>query len=406
MKFLSLLFLTTTFAANSFSARLIAKNPNKDLLEKNKEIKIKNHFTFQQNTYFGIEVDQAIESADLAQKINAEVVFIDTPIELIEPTKVVQGKPAWHVTDLHYDQLTNLTAQGQNIVVAIMDTGVDNKHIALQNNMWINSDEIAGNKIDDDKNGYIDDTFGFNFVDRNSNAGPNNSDHGTHCAGIVASAPETNGIARGVAPQTKIMSVKIIEPKNRVTFLSDTAEAIKYAVDNGANILSNSWRIYKDWDYYSAPGKTLLKEAITYAEAHQVIFVAAAGNEASDNDTMMEGAAEEIVPAGLVGHPNLVVVASADEGATRSSFSNYGQNSVHISAPGDSIRSTVPGNKWEEMSGTSMATPLIAGALARGLSSGMTMIEAIEHLKATTTKSTEWDAYVQSGYVNLVEYLK
>src|SRR5690606_232788 len=147
----------------------------------------------------------------------------------------------------------------------------------------------------------------------------------------------------------------------------------------------NSWRIYHSWDQFMNPeGLQMLKEAIQYAEANGVIFVAAAGNEAKDID--VTNAENPIYPLAIQGLHNVVGVAASQQPATGTDhvsegkiayFSNYGINSVAVSAPGKDIISTYPLGQWRSMSGTSMAAPIVAGTLARGFSKGYSMEEAI-----------------------------
>jgi subtilisin family serine protease len=201
------------------------------------------------------------------------------------------------------------------------------------------------------------------------------------------------------------MAVRIIG-NEQAGFLSDAVAGIQYAVDNGARVLSNSWRIYRSWDNYdpSEQNVELLRKAIEYAHSKGAIFVAAAGNETVNLDT--DEANDPIYPAGYQNLPGLVVVASSDVRNAMSSFSNYGANYVNVAAPGSDIISTTPGNQWESFSGTSMATPLVAGALARGLSGTMDPVMAVEKISATSTPGASWTGKVKSGgIVNLGQFL-
>lgn len=242
------------------------------------------------------------------------------------------------------------TTQGsREIVVAVIDTGVDVFHPDLQRNIRLNERELAGRPgFDDDGNGYPDDVFGWDFYHHRPNAIDDNR-HGTHVAGIIGA--ELNGFGTaGAAPVVRILPVKFLGPDGG----GDAAAAIRaidYAVDNGARIISNSW---------GGGGRSeLLNQAIQRAISRGIIVLAAAGNEANDND------ARESYPANYDG---VISVASTDESDALSPFSNYGKSTVQVAAPGSRIYSTVPGGGWDFLSGTSMATPQVSGALALALS--------------------------------------
>lgn len=407
MKKILLVVPALLLSSSTFAERIIVRNANKTSLNQNRSVQIRKEFTLGHNSYTVVEsLERNLNLKKFASKLGAEKAFLDLPIEAIPESEAsTRAAAGWHLADMKYEELSNSSSQGQDIIVAVMDTGVDYNHEQLKPQMWVNADEIEGNGIDDDNNGYIDDVHGFNFVGATNNTDViSGADHGTHCAGIVAALKAPNGLGMGIAQKTKIMAVKILE--NKASFASDVIEGIKYAVDNGANILTNSWRVYKSWGYYAPEGKALIKEAIQYAESKNVIFVAAAGNEQKDNDLILEGTEGEIIPAGFKDLSNMVIVSASSEGGKRASFSNFGKTSVAIAAPGDAIYSTVPNNRWENKSGTSMATPLVAGILARGLSAGMDPKAAIEHLKATADRREFWTDKLQTGTANPLEFLK
>jgi len=193
-------------------------------------------------------------------------------------------------------------------------------------------------------------------------------------------------------------------------FLSDAAEAIVYATNNGAQILSNSWRIYNSWATDgNQQALQMLAGAIQYAGQRGVLFVAAAGNEHKNLD--QSNAQDPIFPLSFQNLPTMIGVASGDSDNFQdviSSFSNHGRNFVQLAAPGSVIFSTVPNGKWEDMSGTSMATPLVAGALARIASKGHSPFVAYQILAATVDQSVQstWEKYVAYGYINIYEAMK
>lgn len=246
-------------------------------------------------------------------------------------------------TDIDAAQAWNY-GTSSSVVVAVIDTGVDYTHTDLASNIWTNTREIAGNGLDDDRNGYTDDIRGWNFVSDNNNPADDNG-HGTHVAGTIG-AVGNNGIGiSGIAWSVKVMALKFMDSTGSGN-LSDAVAAIDYARVNGAKIINASWG--------GGGFSSALQSAITRFQNAGGIFVAAAGNEGSNNVTTAS------YPANYAG---VVSVAASTSTGTLASFSNYGTN-VDIVAPGQNILSTIPGNRYASYSGTSMASPHVAGALA------------------------------------------
>lgn len=277
----------------------------------------------------------------------------------------------------------SVTKGNPEMVVAVIDTGVDYTHEDLMPNLWRNPKEIPNNGIDDDKNGYIDDVIGWDFVSNDNKPFDlaveplqliqgGNPGHGTHCAGNVAARSDSGiGIA-GVAPSVSIMSLRFISDKGEGN-TADAIKAIRYAVDNGAKVLSNSWGSEGDNPQEDIENKAL-KETILFAQDRGVLFVAAAGNGHNgvgyDNDTDPNPG----FPASY-SMDNIISVAALDEQDHLGSFSNWGLRTVDIGAPGVKVFSTTVGGKYSDVvldmygfkatwDGTSMATPHVAGAAA------------------------------------------
>lgn len=234
----------------------------------------------------------------------------------------------------------------KEIIVAVIDTGADYEHPDLIDNMWKNTDEIPRNGIDDDGNGYVDDVHGYNFYDDIPDPMDDNM-HGTHCSGIIAAAHNKIGI-RGIAPNAKIMPVKFLGAWGDGE-LEDGIQAIEYAMINGAHIMSNSWG--------GPPYSQTLDEVIQRVQQKGILFVAAAGNDHSNNDT------EPTYPASYLSS-NVLSVAASNPKDTVATFTNWGPRSVHIAAPGRHILSTIPDEGYKTASGTSMAAPYVSGAAA------------------------------------------
>jgi subtilisin family serine protease len=238
-------------------------------------------------------------------------------------------------------------------IVAIVDTGLDKNHPVFVNSsaVWVNTREIANNGLDDDYNGYVDDVNGWNFIDNSPNFFDDDG-HGTHVAGIIVGTG-LNILDSPVAETAKmrIMPLKFLDANGSGT-TSNAISAIYYAVNNGAQVINNSWG--------GASYTRALHEALTYAYTNRVFIASAAGNNYSNNDTTAMYPSSYDVPS------NTSVAATTDYDYL-ASFSNYGSRTVHIGSPGVLILSTLPNNRTGTMSGTSMATPFISGMAALAL---------------------------------------
>jgi subtilisin family serine protease len=238
-------------------------------------------------------------------------------------------------------------SQGDGVIVAVLDSGVQLTHPDLAANLWRNPDEVPGNGKDDDNNGYVDDVNGANIFTDNGNV-DDDEGHGTHVAGIIA-ARAGNGIGgSGLAPNARIMAVKVLDA-NRSGNSSLLASGIHYAVDEGARILNVSI----NGDGTSSD----LTAALRYATEKGATIVASAGNNSRNLDLTPSYPASS-------NEPSVLTVTATDEGGGVVGFANRGLHSVDLAAPGEMILSTARGSRYEDRSGTSMAAPYVSGALA------------------------------------------
>ena len=241
------------------------------------------------------------------------------------------------------------TEGSPDVIVAVIDSGVDVTHPDLANNIWRNTGETA-NGQDDDGNGYPDDLHGWDFAN-GDNEPEDQNEHGTHVAGTIGAVGGNGGIV-GVSPRVRIMPLKTLSPSGGSTVAA--IQAIDYARRNGAQIINASWGSY---GYSNA-----LREAISRAGQAGILFVAASGN-GDQYGRGMDADRSPMFPASY-DLPNILSVAATDRVDRLSSFSNYGANVVHLAAPGEQIASTVPGRQYAYLDGTSMATPHVAGVAA------------------------------------------
>lgn len=270
-------------------------------------------------------------------------------------------------------------------IVAIIDSGLDLEHAVFKNTdrVYINSGEIPGNSVDDDGNGFVDDVSGWNFVSENSNVF-DSTGHGTHVSGIVLGVTENIvNFNSQLSPRIQILPLKFLN-SDGVGKTSDAIEAINYAIAIGAKVINNSW----GGPSYSSTLHSVFKNAYNAG----ITIVAAAGNEASNNDVV------SIYPASL-DVPSLISVAASTEQDSYASFSNYGVNTTHIFAPGVGIYSTLPDNDYGLSTGTSMAAPFISGlaALIHAEAPNLSGFQVKDIILSTGTARTWFLSYVESG---------
>ncbi len=312
----------------------------------------------------------------------------DRRIAFVEPNYIVHAVDVFP-DDEHFGQQWNLHNIGQtggtedadidgpeawtyetgaDVLVGVIDTGVDWQHVDLAPNIFVNPEEIPDNRVDDDANGYIDDVRGWDFVNEDNDPDDDNG-HGTHVAGVIAAVGNNAVGVAGVAWSARILPLKFLSALGAGS-TSDAIRAVEYATAMGARLTNNSW---------GGIGFSLaLRSAIEAAADANILFIAGAGNAGLDNDLV------PFYPAGF-DVDNVIAVASTDHNDARSFFSNYGALSVDLGAPGSDVVSTYPDDRYAIASGTSMAAPHVSGAvcLLWALSPSLTYLEATDAILST-----------------------
>ena len=257
------------------------------------------------------------------------------------------GLESWNNVDINATTAWDTYKGNPDTIIAVIDSGLATAHPEFSGRLWVNTAEANGTPgVDDDGDGEVDDIHGWNFQNNTNNIEDDNG-HGTHVTGIIA-ANGDNGIGiAGVNWAARIMPLKFIGPSGDGS-VDDAVRAIYYAVDHGARVINASW----------GGGDRIrsLTDAIAYANAHDVVFVTAAGNESVNNGVYRSYPADDRLP-------NVLSVAALDTTGVLASFSNFGRTTVDLGAPGVNIRSTVPGG-YATYSGTSMAAPYVTGVVS------------------------------------------
>jgi subtilisin family serine protease len=341
----------------------------------------------------------SVESAVAAYKI-------DPNVDVVQPNFVyrISATPndpmlsdLYGMERISATRAWDTTTGDANNVVAVIDTGIDRTHPDLSANVWQNPGETPGNGIDDDANGYVDDTYGWDFLNGDNEPVDGHS-HGTHCSGTIGGVGNNGVGVVGVNWNVKIMALKthddIAGGSTSVTLLS-TFGYVTMMKNRGINIRATS-------NSYGGPPEAAaydqaLRDAIDASGRAGILNVFAAGNQL----TVSQENNNDQLPTypGSYNSPSILAVAASDQNDNKASFSHYGLTTVDVAAPGVGIRSTVPGNGYDNFSGTSMSTPHTAGAAALLAAAHPKLSSA--SLKATLMNTVDvlpqWAGFISTG---------
>lgn len=337
--------------------------------------------SYAQPDYFMYLFPQpALPQMKLGELLDLDILKDPSPITAPRRPDTWSSDPrsgqAWGLAKIKAQAAWNLSKGSEQIVVADIDTGVDYNHEDLAANMWRNPKPTKG------------DVVGYDFA--NDDALPfDDQGHGTHTSGTIGAVGGNAIGLSGVSPRTSIMAIKFITAEGSGT-TSDAIRSIDYAVANGARVLSNSWG-GRGSDEADQENRALY-ESIERAGKADVLFVAAAGNDGMDID------GTPIYPAGY-DLPNILSVASTNDRDARSFFSNFGVRGVDVAAPGSNVLSTIPENRYAEMSGTSMACPHVAGlaALILSVKPDASALEVKEMIMQTVDRLSALEGRIATG---------
>ena len=367
--------------------------------------------------------EEADEADEHSTRSKLSKLRSDNRIEYVEPNYLLKidqtsntsyDSKQWVPDVIHIKEALEIYQPKEEIIVAVIDTGVDYTHPALLSKIWKNLNEIPGNNFDDDQNGYDDDVYGHDFcqdhkiINEKTEYCETDSDpidenfHGTHCAGIIAAVRNNEMGIAGVAdtPFVKIMALKIQDKQGNGT-VAAAISAIEYAIQNGAKIINASWGM----DVESKALKEMIEElkpSIGQAQEKGILLIASAGNDSHNNDENPHYPASYNLD-------NVISVAATNANDELANFSHYGRNSVDLGAPGVNIYSTVPFLEGVEcyenqgcylsQQGTSMATPYVTGvaALLWSARPELTYLEVKNKLLSAVDKMPSLEGKIATG---------
>ncbi|MCB0348704.1 MAG: S8 family serine peptidase [Bdellovibrionales bacterium] len=364
MKITSLLFIILASTQVS-AAEYIIKQKNINLKSVSQIAGVTALETHKPGNLVLVDIADAIEASVLSkiyQDPNVEYVVENIQLHTVEAPldfgSFANLQEQWANQKVNIEKAWQVAGRGsKDVLLAIIDTGVDYRHESLSTNM------VPGYDFKGNDNDPMDET------------GSQNAGHGTHCAGSIGANGLVDGGTVGASPNISIMPLRFLGADGSGDLMAGI-KAIDYAIEHKAAIISASWGAKVNRSQAQP-----LVDAVERADKAGVIFVAAAANNGTNNDTT------EFYPANG-GFPNMIAVAASDINDAKPSWSNFGKKTVHIASPGLDILSTFPGNKYGKISGTSMATPLVAGivALIKSQYPNMTGAEIRAILQSTGAK--------------------
>lgn len=296
----------------------------------------------------GTDPEEALQSLLASGMVDSAEIDAEATLDLT-PNDPLFGD-LWGMGKIQAELAWDETAGSEEVVVCVVDSGVNYAHPDLADNMWVNVAERDGLPgVDDDGNGFVDDVHGWDAYNNDGDVDDDNS-HGTHCSGTIGGRGNNGVGVAGVVHKVKLIGCKFLGASGSGSY-SGAITCVEYCATNGARVASHSW----GGTYNSAALKTAIESF------PDMVNVAAAGNDGSDNDVSPH------FPSNY-NSANMISVASTTSSDAKSGFSNWGLVSVDLGAPGSSIKSTVLGTGYGLKSGTSMATPHVSGAAALVLS--------------------------------------
>jgi subtilisin family serine protease len=354
--------------------------------------------------------ERRIVPYDATQNACAEIMKSMPDVATCDPEKVIKAfltpndaryselhglNNPTQLVDIDAPEAWDISTGSAEVVVAVLDTGMDIDHPDLVDNLWTNTGEVPNNGVDDDGNGYIDDVNGWDFVNDDNDPSDDNG-HGTHLSGTIGARGNNSGGVVGVNWIVKILPLKFLGAEGNGS-LSGAVAGLNYAralKARGVNI------VVVNCSFGSSDSSTSESNAIQGLRDAGVFIAAAAGNESENNDNVPSYPASYNLS-------NVISVAAVNRQGSLASFSNFG-SSVDIGAPGVDILSTYPDNTYEVLDGTSMAAPHVAGALAllETVAPNLTLAEARSRLLSTARVLPGLNGVVASGrYLNVLNLL-
>lgn len=316
----------------------------------------------------------------------AQVKAFKTPaFEIIENRKEGLDKIArhqWYLQTTGIEKAWEITLGSPEVVIAVVDSGIDYTYADIYNAIWVNPNEVQDNKVDDDKNGYVDDLIGWNFVDKRALPYDDNG-HGTFIAGIIGAEHNNSLGGKGVCPNCKIMSLRFLDADGMGDD-EDSYKSVRYAIDNGAKVINLS---FAGEGYDSTMAKLIDRGA-----KKGILFVVAAGNDSDSNDV------ESTYPANF-NKENLITVGASDKNGGWWWKSNYSPSKVHVAIPGHEIWGPWNDKKWYKGSGTSFAAPIVSAVagLMFTVNPNLTPAQVKDILIKTSNKAKGFETKVLSG---------